>query len=44
MSEIQFNVWSTEKVDHPIYVLTTKKTPGEQSINWGITLNIWDNV
>lgn len=39
MTEIQFNVWSTEKVDHPIYALT-KKTPGEQSINWGITLNI----
>lgn len=29
MTEIQFNVWCAQKVDHPIYALTTKKTPGE---------------
>lgn len=29
MTEIQFNVRYIQKVDHPIYALTTTKTPGE---------------
>lgn len=42
MTARQFNVWYVQKVDHPIYGLTRKKTSGEQSVNWRITLNIQD--